>query len=132
MSSRPSGGYASPSLPQAVSEHKRKMSALKRRQEEELEEVKAVHETELTQLREKLRKEKYSASTAISDQVAEVERAMEGQWRERCDRAVGQAEDRWSRKYSDLQDDYQQLKNELSQTKNKVRESLLNSASACV
>ncbi len=90
-----------------------------------MEEVKASHESELAQLREKLRKEKHSASSAISDQMAVVERDLEAQWRERSERVVSQAEDRWKRKYSDLQDDYQQLQGELTQAKNKVCVSVL-------
>lgn len=105
---------------QTVTSHKKKMSSLKRKHEEEMEDVKTGHETELNQLRDRLRKEKHSASTAISDQVTAVERELEAQWKERCERAVNQADERWKRKYSDLQDDYQQLQNELTQTKNKV------------
>ena len=42
---------------------------MKKQFEEELEEVKQNHETELSQLRDRLRKEKQSANTAVSDQV---------------------------------------------------------------
>lgn len=42
---------------------------MKKQFEEELEEVKQNHEAELSQLRERLRKEKQSANTAVSDQV---------------------------------------------------------------
>lgn len=42
---------------------------MKKQFEEELDEVKQNHEAELSQLRERLRKEKQSANTAVSDQV---------------------------------------------------------------
>ena len=45
---------------------------------------------------------------------------MEEQWRQRSDRMVAQTEDRWKRKYSDLQDEYQQLQGQLSTANSKV------------
>lgn len=42
---------------------------MKKQFDEELDEVKQNHEAELSQLRERLRKEKQSANTAVSDQV---------------------------------------------------------------
>ena len=54
---------------------------MKKQFEEELEELKQNHETELSQLRDRLRKEKHSASAAISDQVREKEKEEEeGIW----------------------------------------------------
>ena len=50
---------------------------MKKQFEEELEELKQNHETELSQLRDRLRKEKHSASAAISDQVREKEEEEE-------------------------------------------------------
>lgn len=49
-----------------------------------------------------------------------MERDVEEQWRQRSDRMVTQAEDRWKRKYSDLQDEYQQLQGQLSTANSKV------------
>ena len=46
---------------------------MKKQFEEELEDLKQNHETELSQLKDRLRKEKHSASAAISDQVSDQE-----------------------------------------------------------
>lgn len=53
-------------------------------------------------------------------QVAQVEKDLEEQWRSRSDRLVNQAEDRWRRKYGDLQDEYHQLQGQLSVANSKV------------
>ena len=53
-------------------------------------------------------------------QVAQVEREVEEQWKMRSERAVSQAEDKWRRKYSDLQDENQQLQTQLSSANAKV------------
>ena len=56
---------------------------MKKQFEEELEDLKQNHETELSQLKDRLRKEKHSASAAISDQVSdqeEEEGCEEGGW----------------------------------------------------
>lgn len=52
---------------------------MKRQFEEELEDLKQNHETELSQLKDRLRKEKHSASAAISDQVSSEEEGREGE-----------------------------------------------------
>jgi len=49
-----------------------------------------------------------------------VEKDLEEQWRSRSDRLVNQAEDRWRRKYGDLQDEYHQLQGQLSIANSKV------------
>ena len=82
--------------------------------------MKQNHETELTRLKDRLRKEKHSASTAISEQIAQVERDLEDQWKIRSDRLVAQAEERARRKYSDLQDEYKNLQTQLSEATLKV------------
>lgn len=87
----------------------------------EVEELKQNHEGELNQLKERLRKEKHSSSTAISEQISQVERDLEDQWRTRSDRLVTQAEERARRKYSDLQDEYKMLQTQLSEATLKVR-----------
>ena len=56
--------------PQTLSDRKRKMASLKAEQEGELEELKSSHELELATLRDKMRRDKNSASSAISDQVS--------------------------------------------------------------
>ena len=85
-----------------------------------MEELKQSHETDLNSLKERLRKEKHSANTAVSEQVSQVERDLEDQWRTRSDRLVSQAEERARRKYSDLQDEYKMLQTQLSEATLKV------------
>lgn len=51
-----------------------------------------------------------------------MERDLEEQWRVKSERMVAQAEDRWRRKHSDLQDEYKQLETQLSDATAKVLE----------
>lgn len=85
-----------------------------------MEDVKQGYETELTQLKDKIRREKQSANTAVSEQVAQAERDSEDQWRTKSERMVSQAEERWRRKYSDLQDEYKLLQTQLTEATVKV------------
>ena len=93
---------------------------MKEQFESELEEAKTVHEKEMTILRDQLRREKHSASAAVTDQVAQAERDVEEQWRSKSERMVNQAEDRWRRKYNDLEDEYRQLQTQLAEASVKV------------
>lgn len=85
-----------------------------------MEELKQMHETEMTQVKDRLRKEKHSASTAVSVQVSQAEREVEDQWRMRSERMVAQAEERARRKYADLQDEYKGLQTQLTEATMKV------------
>ena len=49
-----------------------------------------------------------------------MERDLEEQWRVKSERMVSQAEDRWRRKHSDLQDEYKQLEAQLAEATAKV------------
>ena len=53
-------------------------------------------------------------------QVAQMERDLEEQWKQRSDRQVAQAEERWKRKYTDLQDECQQLQGQTAAANTKV------------
>ena len=57
------------SFPQAMSDRKKKLSSLKQQHESEMEDLKMTHEGELTKLKDKLRREKQSANSAVSEQV---------------------------------------------------------------
>ena len=93
---------------------------MKEQFESELEEAKQAHEKEMTILRDQLRREKHSASAAVTDQVAQAERDVEEQWRSKSERMVHQAEDRCRRKYNDLEDEYRQLQTQLAEATVKV------------
>ena len=93
---------------------------MKEQFESELEDTKQAHEKEMTVLRDQLRREKHSASAAVTDQVAQAERDLEEQWRSKSDRMVHQAEERWRRKYNDLEDEYRQLQTQLAESTVKV------------
>lgn len=54
---------------QALSERKKKLASLKATHESEVEDLKMTHDGELTKLKEKLRREKQSANSAVSEQV---------------------------------------------------------------
>ena len=68
-----------------------------------MEELKANHETELQSVKNRYRKEKSSANAAISDQLSTLEKELEEQWTTKSERMVLQAEDKWRRKYRDLE-----------------------------
>ena len=93
---------------------------MKEQFESELEDAKQAHEKEMTILRDQLRREKHSASAAVTDQVAQAERDLEEQWRSKSERMVHQAEDRWRRKHNDLEDEYRQLQTQLAEATVKV------------
>lgn len=103
-------------LLQTLTDLKRKIIAKKKQWEEEMEEMKQSHETELSQLKEKHRREKTSSNASISDQLAQQERDLEEQWRAKCERQVTQTEDKWRRKYRDLQEEMEGLKETLADT----------------
>ena len=52
-----------------MSDRKKKLSSLKQQHESEMEDLKMTHEGELTKLKDKLRREKQSANSAVSEQV---------------------------------------------------------------
>ena len=96
------------------------MIAAKKQWDEEMEELKQTHEVEVSQLKERVKKEKQSASESASDQISRAERDLEEQWRAKSERMVGQAEDKWRRKLDDLQESYQKVQTELSSANAKV------------
>ncbi len=61
--------YPTSFFPQAMSDRKKKLSSLKQQHESEMEDLKMSHEGELTKLKDKLRREKQSANSAVSEQV---------------------------------------------------------------
>ena len=54
---------------QSLADRKKKLSSLKQQHENEIEDLKMTHEGELTKLKDKLRREKQSANSAVSEQV---------------------------------------------------------------
>lgn len=106
---------------QSVSDNKRKMSEAKRRWEEEVEEMKTAHEAEMAGLREKMRKEKNVASTSTSEQLAQLERELEEQWKSRAERQVSTVEERWRRKLDEAREEQRSLQDQLREANMKVR-----------
>lgn len=107
---------------QSVSDNKRKMSEAKRRWEEEMEELKTTHEAEMAALRDKMRKEKNVASTATSEQLAQLERELEEQWKSRAERQVSSVEERWRRKLEESREEQRSLQDQLREANTKVRD----------
>ena len=105
---------------QSLTESKRKMAEAKRRWEEETEEMKTSHETDMTALRDKMRKEKNVASSATTEQLAQLERELEEQWRNRAERQVASAEDKWRRKMRELEEEKSGLEEQLRESSAKV------------
>ena len=75
----------------------------KKQWDEEMEELKAGHESEVQALKDRIRKEKSTSNAALSEQLRELEKDMEEQWKVKTERSVHQMEEKWRRKYSDLQ-----------------------------
>ena len=103
-----------------MSESKRKVGEARRRWEEETEELKTAHEAEMTALRDKMRQQKNVASTATSEQLAQLERELEEQWRGRAERQVTSVEERWRRKMEEVKEEQQSLQEQLREAKTKV------------
>lgn len=104
-----------------MSDNKRKMNEAKRRWEEEMEELKTAHEAEMVALRDKMRKEKNVASTTTSEQLAQLERELEEQWKSRADRQVSTVEERWKRKLEESREEQRSLQDQLREANTKVR-----------
>lgn len=85
-----------------------------------MEELKQSHEVELNQLRDRHRKEKTSTNVAASDQLTQLEKELEEQWRAKCERQVSQTEDRWRRKNRDLQEEMEGVKQMLGDTQSRL------------
>lgn len=68
-----------------------------------MEELKSGNESEVHSLKERLRKEKSTSSSTLSEQLSELEKDIEDQWKGKTERLVHQVEEKWRRKYADLQ-----------------------------
>ena len=104
-----------------MSESKRKMGEAKRRWEEEVEEMKASHEAELASLRDRMRKEKSVASSATTEQLQQLEKELEEQWKGRAERQVASMEERWRRKMEEMKEEKNALEEQLKEASTKVR-----------
>lgn len=87
-----------------------------------MEELKTAHEAEMAALRDKMRKEKNVASTTTSEQLAQLERELEEQWKGRADRQVSTVEERWRRKLDESREEQRSLQDQLREANTKVRE----------
>lgn len=96
------------------------MGEARRRWEDEVEELKISHETELASCRDKMRKEKNVASSAISDQLAQLERELEETWKGRAERQVNTVEERWKRKIEEMKEEQTSLQDQLREATTKV------------
>lgn len=107
-------------VPQSLADLKRKIIAKKKQWEEEMEEMKQSHETEISQLKDKHRREKTSSNASITDQLAQQERDLEEQWQAKCARQVSQTEDKWRRKYRNLEEEMETTKEMLSDSRSRL------------
>ena len=105
-----------------MSEAKRKAGEAKVRCEEEVEELKMAHETDLSSLRERMRKEKSVASSATTEQLSQLEKEVEEQWKGRAERQVSSVEERWRRKMDEVREEKEALQEQLKEASAKVSE----------
>ena len=96
------------------------MGEAKRMWEEELEELKVSHEREMVTLRDKMKKEKTVASSTTTEQLADLERELEDQWRGRAERQVSSVEERWRRKMEEVKEEKNSLEEQLREASAKV------------
>ena len=70
-----------------------------------MEELKAIHESELSGIRERLQKQKTSFDASASDhmQLSQLENELDEQWKTKSERMVQQTDDKWKRKYRDVE-----------------------------
>ena len=68
-----------------------------------MEELKTSHESELSGIRERLRKQKTSFDVSASDQLSQLESELDEQWKTKSERMVQQTDDKWKRKYRDVE-----------------------------
>ncbi|XP_078685814.1 FK506-binding protein 15-like isoform X2 [Branchiostoma floridae x Branchiostoma belcheri] len=107
-------------LEKTLSERKAKATADRRKLEEEMDEVKRQHEEEVEDLRSKLRKQRASTDAVTAEQVAAVEKEIETQWKDKCDRLVAQTQDKHRRQTEEIQEEKEQLQNKLSNMEAKL------------
>ena len=107
-------------LHQSLADLKRKIIAKKKQWEEEMEEMKQSHEAEISQLKDKHRREKTSSNASVTDQLTQQERDLEEQWQAKCARQVSQTEDKWRRKYRNLEDEMEGMKEMLSDSRSRL------------
>ena len=103
-----------------MSENKRKTGEARRRWEEETEELKTAHEAEMAAVRDKMRREKNVASTVTSEQLSQLERELEDQWKSRLERQVSSVEERWRRKMGEVREEQVALQEQLKEANAKV------------
>nr|XP_006817309.1 PREDICTED: FK506-binding protein 15-like [Saccoglossus kowalevskii] len=104
-------------LEKNLSDRKQKAAAEKRKSEEEIEELKRIHEPandtgtqeEVESLRSKLRKQKTSTDAAAAEQVSQVEKELESQYAEKCQRLVAQNTDKHTRLYDELKEEKEEV-----------------------
>ncbi len=102
------------------SERKRKATMDKQRLDQEMEDLKKQYEEEISSLQNKLRLQKTSKDVVTAEQVAQVERDLELQWRERSERLLTQATEKHERMISELHEEKEVLAKKLAQTEQKV------------
>ena len=103
-----------------MSENKRKTGEARRRWEEETEELKTAHEAEMAAVRDKMRREKNVASTVTSEQLSQLERELEDQWKSRLERQVSSVEERWRKKMGEVREEQVALQEQLKEANAKV------------
>ncbi|CAH1787108.1 unnamed protein product, partial [Owenia fusiformis] len=107
-------------LEKTLSDRKKKTAIELKKSEDELEELKAQHEVEVQDLKEKLRKQRSSTDVATAEQVSQVEAEITKEWKEKSERQLLAAEEKHKRAQADLNEEKQQLESKLKQLEDKV------------
>ncbi|XP_070532275.1 FK506-binding protein 15-like isoform X2 [Ptychodera flava] len=107
------------SLEKSLADRKKKALAEKKKAEEEMEELKKSFEEEIESLKSKLRYQKTSTDAAAAEQVALLEKELENQWKEKCDRLVTQTNEKHQRAYDELSEEKEEVARKLAAVEEK-------------
>ncbi|XP_028407663.1 FK506-binding protein 15-like [Dendronephthya gigantea] len=107
------------SVEKSLLDRKKKHAEVKKRMDEEIEDLKSSQEEELNSLKERHRRELTSSSSSLSNQISELETEMETKWQEKSKQMVNQCEKKWKRKYDDITEENESLKKKLSESDEK-------------
>ena len=107
------------SLEKNLADRKKKHVEVKKRMDEEIEELKSGHEEELNSLKERHRRELTSSSSSLSQQISQLETEMETKWQEKSKHLVSQCEKKWQRKYDDLVEENETSRRKLDESEEK-------------
>ncbi|XP_052789453.1 FK506-binding protein 15-like isoform X2 [Mya arenaria] len=112
---------AKQALEKNVSERKRKAAEERRQLEDDMEDVKANLEAEIQSLKEKLRKQKTSASVSSQVQISQLEEEITADWKARSNKLVALAEEKHARALRAVNEEKEEMAEKIQELTNKIQ-----------